>query len=513
LNIYARSDALGIDPKPNGHDANATFKKTGKPQFRVVQAWAYTDETGAELFEVCRLENGEIEPDGKPAKTYRQRRRTPDGYVYNVNGVRQVPYKLPELIKAVAENKITFVAEGEKCADAIMALGAAATTNAMGAGKWPDALVPFFGGADICILPDNDEPGKKHAELVTSKLQGIASKVRILELPDLPPKGDVADWIGAGGTLVQLEGLAEQKSPEIQESPLPLFPPMPDAEPYPDDALGRTLSRAARAIANNAQAPVEMAAQAVLAAASFTICSHGDIMMPFGQTRPLSLFCVTIAASGDRKSSVDIEATWPLAKREAVLREENIELLRQWKIEHAAWSAEKRKIEGGKSDFFQRKADLAKLGDEPEKPLEPNLLSESPTVEGLIKNWPTSHAALGMFSAEGSMFTAGHGMLAENQLKTAATMSAVWDGRPIKRIRAGDGVSVMPGRRLAVHFMIQPDAANAFLSNQSLRDQGLLSRTRKAWMTGFIKNPPRAMLQRSRHMARGCFQYWKKLPL
>jgi Protein of unknown function (DUF3987) len=219
-----------------------------------------------------------------------------------------------------------------------------------------------------------------------------------------------------------------------------------------------------------------MAAQAVLAATSLATCPHGDIMMPFGQTRPLSLFCVTIAPSGDRKTSADIEATWPLAMREAVLREENVEALREWKIEHAAWSAEKRKIESGKSDFSQRKADLASLGDEPEKPLEPNLLSDGPTVEGLIKNWPGSHAALGMFSAEGSMFTAGHGMLAENQLKTAATLSTTWDGRPIKRIRAGDGVSVMPGRRLSLHLMIQPDAANAFLSSPSLRDQGLLSR-------------------------------------
>jgi hypothetical protein len=227
-----------------------------------------------------------------------------------------------------------------------------------------------------------------------------------------------------------------------------LFPPLPDAESYPVDAIGRTLSRAAAAIARKVQVPIEMAAQAVLAATSLATCPHGDIMMPFGQTRPLSLFCVTIAPSGDRKTSADIEATWPLARREAVLREENVEALREWRIEHAAWSAEKRKIESGKSDFSQRKADLASLGDEPERPLEPNLLSDSPTVEGLIKNWPGSHAALGMFSAEGSMFTAGHGMLAENQLKTAATLSTIWDGRTIKRIRAGDGVSVMPGRRL-----------------------------------------------------------------
>jgi hypothetical protein len=95
------------------------------------------------------------------------------------------------------------------------------------------------------------------------------------------------------------------------------------------------------------------------------------------------------------------------------------------------------------------------------------------------------HASLGIFSTEGSMFTAGFSMNEDNRLKTAATLSAVWDGKPIKRIRAGDGVSVLPGRRLSVHLMIQPEAASNFLTNASLRDQGLLSRIgRKAGKRG-----------------------------
>jgi hypothetical protein len=317
--------------------------------------------------------------------------------------------------------------------------------------------VPIFAGADVVILPDNDEPGKKHAAFVASKLRGAAKLVRILELPDLPPKGDVADWIAAGGTLVQLHELTETSSGGKNEpgednsgrdGPLPLFPPLADSEPYPVDALSH-LSNAAKAIANEVQVPLALAAQSVLAAASLATCSHADVMMPFGQARPLSLFCITIAASGDRKSTADNEALWPVNKRESVLREENIEAMREWRIEHAAWAAEKRKIEGNsKIDFSERKTFLSQLGNEPERPLEPNLTSDSPTVEGLTKNWPNSHAALGIFSAEGSTFTAGHGMLEESQLKTAATLSAAWDGRPIKRIRAGDGVSVLPGRRL-----------------------------------------------------------------
>jgi AAA domain len=191
-----------------------SLKKESSKQLRIVQTWIYVNEAGVELFEVCRLENGEIGADRKPDKTYRQRHKTAEGYVNNVKGIRQVPYRLPELIEAIAQGKTVFVAEGEKCADAIVALGAAATCNAMGAGKWPDEITPHFKDADICILPDHDEPGAKHASLVAAKLQGIAKRVRILELPDLPAKGDVADWIAAGGTLEQLQKFVDAKGRE-----------------------------------------------------------------------------------------------------------------------------------------------------------------------------------------------------------------------------------------------------------------------------------------------------------
>jgi hypothetical protein len=64
----------------------------------------------------------------------------------------------------------------------------------------------------------------------------------------------------------------------------------------------------------------------------------------------------------------------------------------------------------------------------------------------------------------------------DNQLRTAAALSELWDGKAIKRIRAQDGATILPGRRLSLHVMVQPDAAAAFLSNRVLRDQGLLSR-------------------------------------
>ena len=277
-------------------------------------------------------------------------------------------------------------------------------------------------------------------------------------------------------------GAAETSRHESDESsiavadPLPLFPPLPSAAPYPIDALG-FLSTAAKAIVRKVQVPPEIAAQSVLAVAALAAQAHADVMLPFGQARPLSLYFATVIGSGDRKSSADNEASWPISKREKSLREAYALDFKEWKIASAAWNAEKRKIENDKSlDIDQRGGKLRRIGDEPARPLAPFLTTGDLTLEGLTKNWTSAHPALGVFTAEGGTFTGGHGMSDEARLRTAAAASECWDGKPIKRIRAIDGVTILPGRRLSMHVMIQPDASAGFLANPVLRDQGLLSR-------------------------------------
>ena len=72
--------------------------------------------------------------------------------------------------------------------------------------------------------------------------------------------------------------------------------------------------------------------------------------------------------------------------------------------------------------------------------------------------------------------TGGYGFGPDHRLKTAATLSTLWDGGGLRRMRSVDGVTDLRGRRLALHLMVQPDAAGDFLSDPVLRDQGLLSR-------------------------------------
>ncbi|KRR14653.1 hypothetical protein CQ12_11020 [Bradyrhizobium jicamae] len=127
----------------------------------------------------------------------------------------KIPYRLPELVAAT--DAPVLIVEGEKDVDNLLALGFAATTNSGGAEKWTADLNQYLEGRDIYILPDNDEPGVRHAEQVAAALQGVARSIRTLNLPDLPSKGDVSDWLEAGGTADDLTALMRQApAPEAQ---------------------------------------------------------------------------------------------------------------------------------------------------------------------------------------------------------------------------------------------------------------------------------------------------------
>ncbi len=106
-------------------------------------------------------------------------------------------YGLDRLAAAPAGETV-FVCEGEKCCDALAAWGLIAVCNDSGAaGKWPEDHDEFFRGRSVVILPDHDEPGGKYAAKVAAALLPVASSVKVLRLPGLPPKGDVCDWIAA----------------------------------------------------------------------------------------------------------------------------------------------------------------------------------------------------------------------------------------------------------------------------------------------------------------------------
>lgn len=183
-------------------DKEQTAQETLPPERWPVSAtYTYEDAAGDPVFRVLRMTS----PDSGN-KTFRQQRYVNGDWVSGMEGVARILYKLPRLLEAPAGEPI-LIAEGERDIDALTHLGFIATTNVGGAGKWLGEYGQHLLGRDVVILPDNDTPGEKHAKLVSEALAGVASTVKILRLPGLPPKGDVSDWIGLGGTTEQLRSL------------------------------------------------------------------------------------------------------------------------------------------------------------------------------------------------------------------------------------------------------------------------------------------------------------------
>jgi hypothetical protein len=263
------------------------------------------------------------------------------------------------------------------------------------------------------------------------------------------------------------------------EPPRPLRRELPPADPFPVDALGDVLGPAAKGIHDKVQAPLAICAMSALGAATLACQAHADVRLPTGQVRPLSSYFITIGASGERKSSTDTEALWPVRKHEENLRQRYEAELPGYLNERDAWAKQRDQIlsdRKGYPDKYAKQRALDALGPAPPPPLYPMLICSEPTFEGLERLFPTGQPSMGVFSAEGGQYIGGHGMREEAKLRTAAALSSMWDGQPIRRVRAGDGALLLPGRRLALHLMVQPDVASILLSDRLLSDQGLLSR-------------------------------------
>ena len=157
-------------PKPQPRKVNGSLGK-------LVATFDYHDESGQLLFQVRKYQH-----HGSKEKEFRQFR--PDGkggWIANTKGVKKPLYRLPDLLAADPARTV-FIAEGEKDCESLRKLGLIATTNCGGAGKWKREYSETLRGRRCAILPDNDGPGRAHAEQVAKSLAGVAASVKVVTL-------------------------------------------------------------------------------------------------------------------------------------------------------------------------------------------------------------------------------------------------------------------------------------------------------------------------------------------
>jgi predicted P-loop ATPase len=186
---WLRDMGIEVGPEP----------QTGR---RVVATYDYPDAAGTLLFQVVRYD----------PKDFRQRR--PDGkggWIWSVKGIKTMPYRLPDLVKAPLDHRV-YIVEGEKDVDALRRLGLTATCNPGGKLKWPKYFAPYFAGRRVVVIPDNDADGGglRHAQDVAAKLKGVAASITIT--PYVEVGKDVSAWIEKGASCEAIERLTEGTS-------------------------------------------------------------------------------------------------------------------------------------------------------------------------------------------------------------------------------------------------------------------------------------------------------------
>lgn len=182
------------------------------PKPTIDKIYPYQNEFGQEVYQAIRL---------KP-KSFRQRH--PDGkggWVWNMDDVDRVLYRLPEVLKA----QVVAIAEGEKDAETLTALGYCGTCNVGGAGKWLDGYTNSLKGKDVLIFGDNDKAGQDHVKLVFDSIAGLVKSVRIIKIPSTFK--DITEYVESFVDIkeasVVIADLVSQAHPFLQGVAMPLF--------------------------------------------------------------------------------------------------------------------------------------------------------------------------------------------------------------------------------------------------------------------------------------------------
>jgi hypothetical protein len=344
----------------------------GTRDAKIVATYDYCNEQGDLLYQVVRYD----------PKDFRQRAPKPGGgWTWTVKNIRKVPYRLRELLVADLAT-IIYIVEGEQDVDRLVKARLVATTNAGGAGKWRPEYNEHFVGRHVVILPDNDELGRKHDQQVATALHSVVASVKVVELPGLPEKGDVSDWLTAGGTVEELARLVEE-APEWQPSAKPVrSKPLLASlawRPFPVDVLPQPIRDYVKAGSHAMRCDPAYIALPMLAALASGIGATRRATLKPGWHESSVIWASVVAESGTMKSPAQALALQPLRAAQDWQLDQLPELLRQHEVNKALYDA----------DYTAWKKKGRSQGEPPpEKPEEPTakrFMVNDITVEALAE--------------------------------------------------------------------------------------------------------------------------------
>lgn len=331
------------------------------------------------------------------------------------------------------------------------------------------------GPADAAIREEAEEAGR---QLLMAVAGGAA--------PEYQPRGMAAQEIlrriesDGGGIAAKIDAWSKPEQ----------IVPALAAVPYPIEALPDVVREAAQEVQGFLKAPLSMVAMSAVTAMSLAAQGIADVERAEGLRGPSSLFAITVAESGERKSACDSFFAKPLRDYEQARIDEHTEQAKDFEAELAAWNARMEALtaglrkEKGKAASADSVAELAEVQRaKPEAPRMPQMFYEDTTPEaiawGLAKKWPSA----AIMAAEGGMILGGHGMSKETLVRNLALINVLWDGASVTVDRRTKESFRVAGARLTVGIQVQSGLLLDFVQGTRglARSSGFLARFLIAW--------------------------------
>ena len=510
-------------PKKTGSENNGNKKRRRSEKRRIEKTYKYRDENGQLVYEVVRY----------IPKDFRQRRpKKGGGYSWSVKGLPKLPYRLPEILSEESLTRPIVIVEGEKDADNLAGLNILATCCSGGAGNWTDEHSGYLAGRPVVILPDNDDAGRRHAEMVADSMLRAGSLVLVFHLPGLDEKEDPSDWIAKGGTKEvlnklldedsgswrypqqqindeatpttdgQAEPTAEQPKSSEPEKPAVATPPEPEEWPelqpfekpelpqFPVEALPKVLSDWVNAVSVATQTPPDLAAMLALAVCAAALAGKVVMVARPGWIEPVNLFIAVLLEPGNRKSAVFQLARQPLEEIEAELIEQAAEdVARQQsdrrQMEKRLASLEKKAADGDDEARVEALSLAAEIVTTPEA-FPPRLIIDDATSEKIEMIMSQQGGRIASMSPEGGVFDLMAGLYSKSGLPQFSVYLKGHSGDDLITDRVGRKTVRVERPALTCGYAIQPEVIDNLAEKSAFRGRGLLGRflyaSPKSWI-------------------------------
>ena len=349
----------------------------------------------------------------------------------------------------------------------------------------------------ICADDDKNTDGNPGITRATAAALATGARLAIPDFSNERPEdatdfNDMAAILGleAVANTIRESTRPDQTINDDWPDPLPLVAKI-EPQPYPLDALPDTLRAAVAEVLAFTKAPIALVVSSALAALSLATQALADAKRAEKLSGPVGLFLLTIADSGERKSTCDTFFMQAIRDYEAEQAEAAKPLIKDHNAAMEAWEAKR----GGVKDRIRQHAKAEKptreqegaLRDlEHEKPVPPRvprLIYADATPEALkwnlAKGWPSG----GVVSSEAGVVLGAHGMGKEPLMRNLATLNQLWDGVDIATERKTSESFTVRGARLTIALQVQEATLRSFFDRSGglARGTGFLARFLVAW--------------------------------